>query len=121
MSIRWLALLAGIVGGLIGSAHAQTFPPSGKFPTTTNVACATASTTLLAANHRRILATTQSQDGSNPVWICFASTCTVARGVRIDPGNSKNGLALFPYEYEGPLSCIATGGLVSVVVVEVTP
>lgn len=78
--------------------------------------CATSSTSIDTADSSRILAAFQSEDTTNPVWICPKTACTVTTGWKL-PAGTSNGLSWVAYEgreAKTDWSCISTGGNVVV-------
>ena len=90
----------------------------GKEASDSQVACLTSTTVIDTGDAKRLSFVVQSEDTTNPVWVCFAATCATNQGgVKLAPGTT-NGLSQvstsFPFEYTGALSCIATGSTVTV-------
>ena len=87
---------------------------SGSYAAVTQVSCLVTTTTIDARDAFRVLAAMQSEDTTNPVWICPAATCTVTTGWQLAPGtaNSFNSVSWDFDQSRSAYSCISTGGTV---------
>ena len=82
--------------------------------TVVQVSCLVTTTTIDGYDAFRILAAMQSEDTTNPVWICPATTCTTSTGWQVPPGttNALNHAVWEGSEARQAYSCISTGGTV---------
>ena len=104
---------------MAGYAYAQS--DVGRNATSEQVSCATSTTSISTGNAKRITAVIQSEDTSNPVWVCPKTSCTTSTGIKLAPGttNGNNFVAFENSEWIGPITCISTGSTVTVNFIEV--
>ena len=114
-----LALLVSILSLLLLSTSSEAAVSTfgeGRNTSTDQISCLVTSSVIDAADRERWMAVFESRDVTNPTYICYTATCTVAGAVfELSAGtaNSK-GKASFsiPYEWTGAISCISVGGTV---------
>jgi len=122
--MKKLIIIISIVFSLAyGSRVVAAFEQGAGIGTTSIISCATSTTVIDVRDTRRFSFIIQNKDTTNPVTVCFSTTCATTTGTTLDPGttNGKNAISnSFAYEWVGPLSCIATGGASNISFQELT-